>query len=709
MDNLAHPEGQITRASRTRLPSALYRLPLANILYPLLLVLIIAISGWWRAANLDAFGISNDEGTHLMWAKLADLGYPLYSQTRAVQGPWFIGLIQLSFRFLGTHVASGRWMEISLGLVTLLGAGLLARQFRGWLAGLTAAVVLSIAPLFFQFSRIVRGDVAASAFLILSVSSGVAFRERGRRAWLILSGLLLAGNLLVKAISPLAFILILQIILQRRLGARPGSPGVRLKSPGSEHQEGGLGKKPGDLSRTLDLLGDVLSFTIALALPFVLCFVTYDPAGLFDALVTFRLDLRAASSWNLGTNLAELGSFLGGNAALALLAMYGWLSLLLTVAHRSRADVAGAGTKSNRSWANRWQTRNAAIMGLWLGVTLFTLLGHTPLFAHHLISLLPPLAVLAGVAVQDVVQSLIRRGAAGIVARPWPLIGLVLIGFYVASLPPWLNANRHNLSQVTGGRETEAIETLRAVTAPGDFVISDNQMLTFMADRLSPPPLGDIALVAIQSGRQTAERLISLSMDYQVEAVVTWSHRLPWLPAYLEWVEKNYLVRRVWDDQHIMYFGRRMPEEQIPNRINTQVGDTIELLGYKVENRETNADSRQGSSGANRPLDVTVYWRTAAPVEEDYTVFVQVLSSDERIVAQADSQPLHGYLPTSEWATGEIIPDRHNLSLPDDLRPGQYRVITGMYLLDTLQRLPVQAKGSATVDDRITLTWLQFE
>jgi hypothetical protein len=181
------------------------------------------------------------------------------------------------------------------------------------------------------------------------------------------------------------------------------------------------------------------------------------------------------------------------------------------------------------------------------------------------------------------------------------------------------------------------------------------------------------------------------------------------LPAYLEWVEKNYLVRRVWDDQHIMYFGRRMPEEQIPNRINTQVGDTIELLGYKVENRETNADSRQGSSGANRPLDVTVYWRTAAPVEEDYTVFVQVLSSDERIVAQADSQPLHGYLPTSEWATGEIIPDRHNLSLPDDLRPGQYRVITGMYLLDTLQRLPVQAKGSATVDDRITLTWLQFE
>ena len=71
-------------------------------------------------------------------------------------------------KLLGAQAASGRWIEIGLGLVTLLGVGLLARQLRGWLAAWTAAATLSVAPLFFQYSRIIRGDVGASAFLALS-------------------------------------------------------------------------------------------------------------------------------------------------------------------------------------------------------------------------------------------------------------------------------------------------------------------------------------------------------------------------------------------------------------------------------------------------------------------------------------------------------------------------------------------------------------
>ena len=32
---------------------------------------LISLAFAWRAQNLDAFGLSNDEGAHLMWAKLA--------------------------------------------------------------------------------------------------------------------------------------------------------------------------------------------------------------------------------------------------------------------------------------------------------------------------------------------------------------------------------------------------------------------------------------------------------------------------------------------------------------------------------------------------------------------------------------------------------------------------------------------------------------
>src|SRR5512135_3402086 len=114
------------------------------------LLAVIALSLAWRLPNLDAFGISNDEGSHLMWAKLANAGFPLYSQTRAVQGPFFVGLIQLAFKVLGTQVAAGRWMELSLGMVTLLGVGLLARLFRGWVAACSAAIALSVAPPFLR-------------------------------------------------------------------------------------------------------------------------------------------------------------------------------------------------------------------------------------------------------------------------------------------------------------------------------------------------------------------------------------------------------------------------------------------------------------------------------------------------------------------------------------------------------------------------------
>jgi len=58
----------------------------------------------WRAQNLDAFGLSNDEGAHLMWARLAVDGYPLYGETQAVQAPFFLEWVALAFRLAGQTI-----------------------------------------------------------------------------------------------------------------------------------------------------------------------------------------------------------------------------------------------------------------------------------------------------------------------------------------------------------------------------------------------------------------------------------------------------------------------------------------------------------------------------------------------------------------------------------------------------------------------------
>ena len=225
-----------------------------------------------------------------------------------------------------------------------------------------------------------------------------------------------------------------------------------------------------------------------------------------------------------------------------------------------------------------------------------------------------------------------------------------------------------------------------------------------MAGRQSPPPFGDLAQVAVDSGRQTSERLIAISETYPVEAVANWALRLPYMADYMDWVESNYLVRRVWDDHHIIYAGRRVPRDQVPNRVNAQVGDGIELLGYDLENSKAHLNLSE--TGA---LDVTLYWQARAPIKEDYSVFVQLLDPVGQLVTQHDGQPLFGYLPTSDWSPDEVIPDRHRLPLPNDLPPGQYQLIAGMYVLETLERLPVQRAHLQDTDDSVTLTQLQIE
>jgi len=98
-------------------------------------------------------------------------------------------------------------------------------------------------------------------------------------------------------------------------------------------------------------------------------------------------------------------------------------------------------------------------------------------------------------------------------------------------------------------------------------------------------------------------------------------------------------------------------------------------------------------------LEVRLYWQGLAPMREDYTVFVHLTDAAGRVVAQRDSYPLRGNYPTSDWPVGVILADRVEIPIPPDLLPGEYTLKTGMYLLSTLERLPVadEATGEKAV------------
>jgi len=115
------------------------------------------------------------------------------------------------------------------------------------------------------------------------------------------------------------------------------------------------------------------------------------------------------------------------------------------------------------------------------------------------------------------------------------------------------------------------------------------------------------------------------------------------------------------------------------------LGEQIRLTGYTIE---------PATPAPGQPLRLTLYWQAIVPLPHDYTVFVHVRRPDGSNAAQADHRPLGAVYPTSLWPVGETIRETSDLYLPADLPPGQYELWTGLYRLDTLERLPVQNDAS---------------
>ena len=81
--------------------------------------------------------------------------------------------------------------------------------------------------------------------------------------------------------------------------------------------------------------------------------------------------------------------------------------------------------------------------------------------------------------------------------------------------------------------------------------------------------------------------------------------------------------------------------------------------------------------GGQVPVDLL--WQAAEVPREPLVVVVQLQDAAGHVVAGLEAQPLDGRYPTQNWTAGELVRDRHTLSLPADLPPGAYRLIVGLY------------------------------
>jgi hypothetical protein len=118
------------------------------------------------------------------------------------------------------------------------------------------------------------------------------------------------------------------------------------------------------------------------------------------------------------------------------------------------------------------------------------------------------------------------------------------------------------------------------------------------------------------------------------------------------------------------------------------------------------ADVAQGGATPGDAIQVSLRWRGLGSMGEDYTVFVHLVGPDGRLHGQADSWPVQGTYPTSQWEPGREVADPHQVRLERDAPAGLYRVEVGWYLLETMQRLQVvNEEGKAVADSFVVGTF----
>ncbi|PIE81944.1 MAG: hypothetical protein CSA11_02180 [Chloroflexi bacterium] len=99
----------------------------------------------------------------------------------------------------------------------------------------------------------------------------------------------------------------------------------------------------------------------------------------------------------------------------------------------------------------------------------------------------------------------------------------------------------------------------------------------------------------------------------------------------------------------------------------------------------------------SRLIDIELVWQASAETPMSYRVFVHLRDENGNLVTQSDAIPDHWTRPTTGWTWGEFIKDKHTLTMPATVAPGEYTFVVGFYEPMTGERLGETEIGKLTV------------
>lgn len=139
---------------------------------------------------------------------------------------------------------------------------------------------------------------------------------------------------------------------------------------------------------------------------------------------------------------------------------------------------------------------------------------------------------------------------------------------------------------------------------------------------------------------------------------------------------------------------QRLPAPPAMVERERTLGGLVELVGARVGAERVTPGGR---------LTVTLWWRALHSMDTSYTVFVQIIDEEGTKAGQVDRLPCGGACPTTAWQSDDLVGAHYEVPIEPSTAPGRYRVIVGLYNLETGQRLLIVDAAGEPVGDHLLL------
>ncbi|HEY7125213.1 MAG TPA: glycosyltransferase family 39 protein [Ktedonobacterales bacterium] len=489
---------------------------------------IVTLAVLLRLWHLSALTDNYDEGVY--WASLRALhaGDSLFTPVFSSQPPFFLLSMVPLVDVLGPTLVAGRLSIVLFSLLGILAMYALGRRLGGRWVGFGAALLLAVDHLYLIQSQTIQAEAPSTALMIVAVTAA-SFADRAPWQASLLSGVATTLAILTKLFAVVAIVPILLLFLGQMI-----QMSKRKQAPW--------------LHWGLRVIGCYLLGFLATGALLLLPHLGHLQQ-LYAQVIAFHLDAARAFPSSLSENFSLI-IHTQAEYPLLVIALAGVVIGLL-----------------RKQW-------NMLIAVSWVLAALVVLLQQAPLFDHHLVLLVPGLALTASLglaprdnAMQTSVEYLeyphfrlptfLRIFSPSMSAKS---VLILRVGLPILLLCGVVAFALHtNLRYPLGipaaqvATLTAAANDLKTLTTPDQLVIADDQYVADMAERSVPPELVDTSFVRIQTGYLTTAQVIALAEQPQVGAILFYTGRFDQLSGFRAWVEGHFHLAREYGDGRALY------------------------------------------------------------------------------------------------------------------------------------------------------------